>query len=82
MKSLTATEVARKMSDVLDAVEDGERFVIVRHGRVVARLEPTTAGTGRAAKELLRRTSRDDDWLEELRELRTTIRIEDRDWDD
>jgi prevent-host-death family protein len=55
LKSLTAAEAARHLSDVLDAVESGETFLIVRHGRVVAGIAPPAAGTGKAAKELLRR---------------------------
>jgi prevent-host-death family protein len=61
VKRLTATEMARRLSDVLDAVEGGDRFLISRRGRVVARIEPAAVGAGRAVKELLRRTPRDGD---------------------
>ena len=83
MKSLSATETARRFSDVLDAVEEhGERFLIVRHGRVVARLEPAAAGVGRAVKELLRKAPRDEDWLNEIRRTRAMTHVEDRRWND
>jgi prevent-host-death family protein len=38
---ITATELARNLSDVLNRVRyKGERFVVVRNGEEVARLEP------------------------------------------
>jgi len=41
MKTLTVTEVARKFSRVLDAVErDQEEVVLVRNRRTVARIVP------------------------------------------
>ncbi len=41
MKTLTVTEVARKFSSVLDAVErDQEEVVVVRARRTVARIVP------------------------------------------
>lgn len=82
MKSLTATEAARRFSHVLDAVEGGERFLIVRHGRVVASLEPTALGVGRTVKDLLRQAPRDTRWLEEIRRARAMTQVEDRRWND
>lgn len=41
MKEMTATEVARNFSDVLDAVEGGEEIVILRGKVPVARIVPT-----------------------------------------
>jgi prevent-host-death family protein len=80
VKSLSATETARRFSDVLDAVEDGERFLIVRRGRVVARLEPAVAGVGRAVKDLLRNAPRDTAWLDDVRRTRALTQTEDRRW--
>jgi prevent-host-death family protein len=81
VKSLTATEAARKFADLLDAVErDGESFVIVRRGRPVARIEPATAGSGRAVKALLRSGNVDDGWLDDLRVTREAVSVEDRRW--
>lgn len=39
-KTMTATEVARNFSRVLDAVEDGDEIEITRGKRVVATLRP------------------------------------------
>lgn len=83
MKSLSATEAARRFSDVLDAVENrGETFVVLRRGRAVARIEPAAAGDGRAVKDLLRRAPRDRDWVEDVRLVRSAAQIEDRRWHD
>jgi prevent-host-death family protein len=74
MKKLSATDAARRFSEVLDSVEaDGETFVVVRHGRAVARIAPAAAGTGRALKETLRGHRPDREWAGELRELREAV---------
>jgi prevent-host-death family protein len=74
VKQLSATEAARRFSDVLDSVEsEGESFVVVRHGRVVATIAPALAGTGRALKEVLRKHPPDPEWAAELRELREAV---------
>lgn len=83
MKSVSATEVARRFSDVLDAVEaKGETFLIVRRGRAIARLSPATGGRGRDVKALLRKAPRDSGWAEELRRTRAALQPEDRRWRD
>lgn len=41
MKEMTATEVARNFSAVIDAVEGGEEIVVLRGKKEVARLVPT-----------------------------------------
>ena len=41
MREMTATEVARNFSDVLDAVEAGEEIVVLRGKKEVARLVPS-----------------------------------------
>jgi len=74
VRQLTATDAARKFSDVLDSVEsEGETFVVVRRGRAVATIGPATAGTGRALKAVLRRRQPDPAWAGELRELREAV---------
>ena len=74
MKKLSATDAARRFSDLLDAVESGgETFVVVRHGRAVARIGPAAAGTGLALKETLREHRPDPEWASELRELRGSV---------
>ena len=83
MKSVTATEAARKFADVLDAVESrGETFVVVRRGRAVARIGPAGAGRGAAVKELLRAAPRDAAWVSDVRRMRAALQIEDRRWSD
>jgi prevent-host-death family protein len=74
VKQLSATEAARKFSDVLDSVEaEHETFVVVRHGRVVATIGPALVGTGRALKNSLREHAPDADWAGELKELRDGV---------
>jgi prevent-host-death family protein len=81
MERLTATEAARRFSEVLDAVErGGETFVVVRHGRAVATIGPTNVATGAAVKDLLRGRRLDAGWGKELAALRAGLRIEDRNW--
>jgi prevent-host-death family protein len=83
MRRLSATEAARRFSDLLDAVENrGESFVVVRRGRAVARIEPAATGSGRAVKELLRSGSPDRDWPADLRETRAAVSVEERRWRD
>jgi antitoxin (DNA-binding transcriptional repressor) of toxin-antitoxin stability system len=74
MRQLSATDAARRFSDVLDSVEsNGESFVVMRHGRAVATIGPALAGTGRALKEVLRTHRPDDKWATDLRELRDAV---------
>lgn len=81
MRSLSATDAARRFSELLDSVERrGESFVVVRRGRVVARIEPAGATNGQEVKELLLSAPRDRLWASELRELRASLAIEDRAW--
>jgi prevent-host-death family protein len=76
---VTATEVSRRFADLLDGVEHrGERYTIVRRGRVIAQLEPAIAATGADAKALLRRHRVDTDWGGELVALRDQLTTEDR----
>jgi antitoxin (DNA-binding transcriptional repressor) of toxin-antitoxin stability system len=83
MKQLSATEAARRFSDVLDSVEsDRETFVVVRHGRVVATIGPALAGTGRALKSALRKHPPDAEWALELRELRDGVGVGTDPWHD
>jgi len=81
MRSLTATDAARRFSELLDAVERrGETFLVVRRGRAVARIGPARAANGKAVKELLRSTPPDARWASELHELRAFLGVEDRRW--
>jgi len=79
MPDVTATEAARRFSDLLDAVEhDGERFTITRHGKAIANIEPTGHGRGSATKELLRSTRPDRGWAGELTEVRDLLLVQER----
>jgi prevent-host-death family protein len=81
MRRLTATEAARRFSDLLDRVErDGETFVVERRGRAVASIQPAAAVTGRTVKNLLRAQAPDPDWERELAMLRGSVEPEDRRW--
>jgi prevent-host-death family protein len=79
MPDISATEAARRFSDVLDSVEHGqERYTIVRRGKAVAHLEPISKGRGSEVKEVLRRHRPDSDWAEELVHLRELVEIDNR----
>lgn len=74
LKQLSATDAARRFSEILDRVEQrGESVVIVRRGRPVATIGPAGAGTGKALKEVLRANPPDPDWADEVRELRAMV---------
>jgi prevent-host-death family protein len=76
---VTATEASRRFADLLDGVEHrGERYTIVRRGRVVAQLEPAAATTGAEAKAILRRHRPDSTWSRELAEMREQLTTEER----
>jgi len=81
MKEITATDAARRFSEVLDAVEHQHRtFVVRRGGRVVATIGPAAQASGRVLKSILRRHRPDPEWAEELADLRRGLVPEDRDW--
>jgi prevent-host-death family protein len=76
---VTATEASRSFADLLDGVEHrGERYTIVRRGRIIAELAPVHPISGASAKTLLRRHRVDRDWAEELALLRASVTIEER----
>ncbi|MCI0544780.1 MAG: type II toxin-antitoxin system Phd/YefM family antitoxin [Actinobacteria bacterium] len=77
MPDISATEAARRFSDVLDTVEhDKARYTIIRRGKAVASLEPISIGRGSDIKSMLRRHIADKRWPTELRELRELIEID------
>lgn len=79
MIEVTATEASRRFADLLDGVEHrGERYTIVRRGRVVAQLEPAVAASGAETKALLRRHRIDRAWKDEVTVLRTVLPVEER----
>lgn len=79
MPEVSATEASRRLADLLDGVEHRrERYTIVRRGRAIATLEPSTAATGAQVKDLLRRHRPDAAWAAEVAELRGHLVQEDR----
>ncbi len=63
---MSATEVARNFSAVLDSVSAGETVVITRGGERVATVSPTPRANGAALAAILSRwhddPALDDDW--------------------
>lgn len=55
MKEMSASEVARHFSAVLDGAEEGETVVITRGGRQVAMLVPAPRANGKAVIEVFAR---------------------------
>lgn len=83
MRQITATEAARRFSEVLDAVEHtGESFVITRGGRVVASLAPPPVMPARALKELIGRRHPDPAWARDIDEVRRLLTPPGRSWPD
>ena len=79
MTEVTATEASRRFADLLDGVEHrGERYTIVRRGRVIAQLGPAIATSGAQTKALLRRHRVDRRWSDELSALRHDLTAEER----
>lgn len=81
MKEMSATDVARQFSEVLDAIEHRHQsFVVTRGGRPIAALGPVATATGRAVKALLAKHKPDPSWAAELRALRENLVVEERPW--
>jgi antitoxin (DNA-binding transcriptional repressor) of toxin-antitoxin stability system len=81
VRQVTATEAARRFSEMLDSVENRrESFVVVRRGRAVATVGPATGSTGRDLKDVLKRNRPDTAWADELRELRESVGSETDPW--
>jgi len=79
MTEVSATDAARNFSDMLDAVEHrGERFAIVRRGKIVAQLDPVSTGKGRDVKTMLGRHQVDPGFARDLASIRELLEIEDR----
>jgi prevent-host-death family protein len=76
---VSATDAARNFSDILDAVEHrGERFTIVRRGKVVAQLDPVSTGRGSDVKAMLRRHRPDRSFARDIASVRELLEIEAR----
>jgi antitoxin (DNA-binding transcriptional repressor) of toxin-antitoxin stability system len=71
VREITATEAAKRFSDLLDAVEHrGESFVVVRRGHAIASIAPAPSATGAALKAILAAHPPDVEWAAEMRALR------------
>lgn len=71
MREISATDAAKRFSDLLDAVEHrGESFVVVRRGQVIASLSPAPPATEATLRSILAEHPPDPEWAEEARELR------------
>ena len=75
---MSATDAARNFADLLDAVERGEEFTIIRRGRPVAQLEPVAPGRGVAIKMALRQHPVGHGWQAEVRQVRAQLAVEER----
>jgi prevent-host-death family protein len=76
---ISATEAARNFADLLDAVEHGgERFTIVRRGKVVAQIEPSRRGRGSEVKAMLAKHHPDHAWRRELDAMRGLLDVDPR----
>ena len=54
MREITASEVSRNFSAVLDSVEHGETIVITRAGRRIAAITPAAAANGSALNAVIK----------------------------
>ncbi len=78
MADVSATDAARKFADLLDEVEHGQRYTIIRRGRAVAHLEPVHRGRGANVKSVLRAHRPDPGWAAELAATRRLLTTEER----
>jgi prevent-host-death family protein len=83
MARLSATEVARRFSDVLNRVAAGEEIEITRSGAPIAILAPARArllSAERYRDLIASAPTVDDRFAEELRQLRATVGPPDSAW--
>ena len=52
MRSVNIREARQKLSDLVDAAEQGQSVLITRHGKQVARLEPAGPAEGAPLPDL------------------------------
>ena len=60
MKTIGAFEAKNRLSELLDAVENGEEIMITKHGRAVAKLVPPEGFDRAKARESI-------EWLKDFR---------------
>lgn len=79
MPDISATEAARNLSDLLDAVEHrGEHFRIIRRGKPIAMLEPASRGRGAKAKAVMKGHRPNRGWRDDLARTRALIEVDER----
>lgn len=61
MKTMTATEASRHFSDLLDAVEHGERVIILRGSHPIAEIGPARRRSGADLRTALEGTPPPDE---------------------
>lgn len=64
MRTITATEAARRFSDLLDAIERGESVTVTRGNKPIAELRPARRATGRDLRIALSETTPPDERFE------------------
>lgn len=83
MKDVSATEAARRFSEVLDSVEfQHQTFRVMRAGRPVARIAPVEAVNGRDLVAFLQANSPDPALWEDIKAVRAVLRPTDDSWPD
>ncbi|WP_028648852.1 type II toxin-antitoxin system Phd/YefM family antitoxin [Nocardiopsis sp. CNT312] len=84
MRTITATEAARKFSDLLDAIESGERVTITRGRTPIALIGPAPRYTGADLRAALERAEPlDDEFESDVLKARAVMDDEVRNpWDD
>lgn len=64
MRTISATDASQRFSDLLDAIERGERVTVTRGGRPVAEIGPAPRRTGRELRVALAHVPPPDDQFE------------------
>ncbi len=82
MKVMSASEVSRAFSAVLDEAEHGETIVITRAGRRVATMTATSAATWGSLRELLANWTQTPDrtFEDDMRAARTAVTLDEDSW--
>jgi antitoxin (DNA-binding transcriptional repressor) of toxin-antitoxin stability system len=73
MIDVPESEASERFSELLDAVERGDSFTVIRNGQPVARIEKARQVSSDTLKDAFRRHAADPALAEELRELRSLI---------
>ncbi len=81
VKDVSATDAARRFSELIDAVEhSGESFTVHRHGRAVARITPVGSANGRAVLDLLSKRRADPGWAADIASARDLAAPQEQRW--